>query len=159
MSRTVTVFLPVKQDDVSAVERALLDEPSSWLPQARQEAGGRWHATVRLGPLERRVACAVGPPREETASVWRDLAWDPVPHEHERLPVHETLPTFHGEVGLHRDRAVLVIDGSYDVPGGRLGEFADAVALSGAARSTMSQLLADIIAIATATPVRPTPAA
>ncbi|HEX9889966.1 MAG TPA: hypothetical protein VGA69_10840 [Nitriliruptorales bacterium] len=144
MSRPLTVFLPITFDLLAPTEDVLLDDPGTWLPEASRAEPDVWRATVHLGPVSREVMCEVGPIRDEPGSLWRDLAWTPVPHAGDRIPIHQALPSFEGEIGLHRPRAVLVLNGAYDVPGGRLGELTDALALNGAARSTATRFLADV---------------
>lgn len=144
MSRPLTVFHPVSAERVTAVGELLRQDPGTWLPDARAAGPEIWRTSVRLGPLRRQVACEIGPPTDGDHGIWRALSWTPVPHAGDRVPIHETLPRFRGEVGCHLGRAVLVLDGSYEVPGGRVGELADAAGLAGAARRTASAFLADI---------------
>lgn len=144
MSRSLTVFLPVPAGQVASVAELIQHDPGRWLPDARSAGPDIWRSTVRLGPLRREVACEVGPATASNASIWRSLSWTPVPHAGDRVPIHETLPRFQGEIGCHLGRALLVLDGSYEVPGGRLGELADAAGLAGAARRTASAFLADV---------------
>jgi hypothetical protein len=139
------VFLPVADDVVGPLEAALGGDPGRWLPEAVALEPGTWQAEVRLGPLHRWVACEVGPVRIQLGSRWRNLAWTPIAHAHDPVPVHEGLPHFTGEIGLSVQRRVFVLDGSYDVPAGRVGEFVDAVALGALARRTGSALLSDIV--------------
>jgi hypothetical protein len=144
MGRPLTVFLPVAAGQVASVAELIQADPGTWLPDARTAGPDIWRGAVRFGRLRREVACEVGVATTSHDSIWRPLAWTPVPHAGDRVPIHETLPRFRGEIGCHLGRAVLVLDGSYEVPGGRIGELADAAGLAGAARLTASAFLADI---------------
>lgn len=126
------------------IEDVLLSDPGVWLPQARSVGPAMWRTSVGIGPIHREVVCTVGPLRDEPGSLWREMSWEPVSQLGAALPLHEALPTFAGEIGLHRSRAVLVLNGTYDVPGGRLGELTDALGLSGLARATANRLLVDV---------------
>lgn len=148
MTRPLTVFQPVAADDVAALDAVLRDDPCVWLPDARPGSDA-CVTHVHLGPLRREVLAEVGPLRDTPTSIWRDLSWTPLTPDDDRPSLGDTLPRFRGEIGLHQKRGVLLLDGEYDVPGGRLGEMADALALGGAARMTVSRLLSEILRSAT----------
>lgn len=139
------MFLPVADDVVGPLEAALGGDPGRWLPEAVALDPGTWQVELRLGPLRRMVECTVGPARIQLGSRWRNLSWAPIAHANDPVPVHEALPQFEGEIGLSVQRRVFVLDGSYEVPAGRVGEIADAVALGVLARRTGSSLLSDIV--------------
>lgn len=147
MSRPLSVFLPIATPLADA--RAVLsDEPEVWLPVGSRPAGPRLYR-VMLGALRvrRPVVCTIGGSWVSDGGVWRRLSWYPAPDAGDVVPVEWALPSFDGEIGLHaagEEHATLILNGRYEVPGRRVGELVDAVALSGVARRTVEKLLAEI---------------
>jgi hypothetical protein len=91
----------------------------------------------------RRVHCHVGAPWRTGSTLWRALTWDPGPDPADPVPVERLLPRLEAELGLvASEPACLVLDGSYAVPGGPVGEFIDAIALHRVARRTAASFLA-----------------
>lgn len=144
MSRLLVAFLPIPDDHAAAAVRALEDDPVWWLPDARPDGEDRWRVALTAGRWTRDVRCSVGVVRGRPGTVWRDIGWVPLPDPDDTLPLHQVLPTFSGEIGVHRERRVLVLAGTYAVPGGRLGEITDAALLGGVARATADRFLSDV---------------
>lgn len=152
LSRPLTVFLPIELP----LERAasvLLDAPDRWLPDARRAGSEMWLVTLEGPAIDRVVEMTIGAPWHTSEGIWRRLAWTPEPHDADVLPMERLLPAFTGELGVHRAQdgnASLVLTGSYEVPGRRLGEMVDAVLLGRVARMTSTRFLAGISSALTA---------
>jgi hypothetical protein len=148
MSRALRCFLPL-DGDAEGLAARFLDDPGSWLPDARHVGPDRWQLSLRAGPVERPVELTVGHPWHVGRTWWRTCAWRPLPAEGEPLPVARLLPVLDGELGLSvrtGHRLTLVLDGRYQPPGGRVGDAIDAVALNRVARGSVDQLLIDVAA-------------
>ncbi len=149
MTSSVRTFLPVV-GDVTALGQVFAADPSRWLPASRRDgAADRWAVPVRGGGVTRVVAVAVGPPWRAGSTWWRSLSWEPAPEGVGAGAFDRLLPSFDGELGLHRvddTHGTLILDGWYRPPGGALGSAADAVALRRVARSTMFGFLTDLAA-------------
>jgi hypothetical protein len=147
MSRSLSVFLPITSR-IGEAQDVLADDPVCWLPGEVRASGPRMYR-IELGALgmQRPVVCTVGSSWLSDQGLWRRLSWYPAADGGDMLPMEWALPSFDGEIGAHSspDGGVsLVLNGSYDVPGARLGELLDAVALSGVARRTGERLLTDV---------------
>lgn len=148
MGRPLIVFLPLPDDD--AAGQLLLAEPATWLPDGSvQTAPGTWSVPLRGAGRERQVTCSIGEPRRTGTGIWRALSWDPDLSATNRASAGRLLPDFRGEVGVARIRRrppSLLLAGTYEVPGGVVGELVDAVMLCRVARRTATDFLADISA-------------
>lgn len=149
MSRSLSVFLPIATPLADA-HAVLSDDPAGWLPLGSRPAGPRLYR-VTLGALKvrRPVVVTVGGPWSSDGGVWRRLSWYPAADAGDVLPVEWALPSFDGEIGLEAAGAggtTLILNGRYEVPGRKVGELVDAMALSGIARRTADNLLSDVAA-------------
>lgn len=146
MSRPLSVFLPIATP-LAAAREVLGDDPAGWLPLGVRPAGPRLYR-VTLGALgvNRPVVCTVGGSWASDDGLWRRLSWYPAADAHDVLPLEWALPTFDGELGVHGTDAgvTLILSGTYDVPGAKVGELVDLIALSGVARRGAERLLAEI---------------
>jgi hypothetical protein len=145
MTRSVRSFLPVPGDPAQLC-RAFADDPTRWLPDARQVGPELWTVTLRAGSWSRNVDLHLGAPWRVGGSQWRDLTWTPVSEDGEPGPVDRLLASPEGELGLHvlDGISTLVLDGRYTPPGGPVGSAIDGVALQRVARTTVERLLADL---------------
>lgn len=160
MLRSVHAFLPVRGSG-QGVREAFVDDPGRWLPEAEPVGADRWTMTVRAGHLSRTVTAQVGPPRQVGDSVWRPLSWTPTVDDDATVPVERFLPSLQGDLGLNGSvgNATLMLDGSYEPPGGLAGAALDSVALHQVAGHTLQQLLTDIAdRLAAGTAPEPPPA-
>lgn len=143
---TLTVFQPV---DGAHHAIDLAADPSSWLPGDSRPAGpGRWSVPLHAAGMSRTVRCELGPPVERRGGTWRTITWEPTSEPGDALPFELVLPTFEGEIGVHRgdgDGVTLVLHGSYEVPLGPVGQAVDAMVLGRVARASVVRLLADIV--------------
>jgi hypothetical protein len=108
---------------------------------------------LRLRGMTRRVRCEIRDPLSVGRAVWRRISWVPIAETGDPLPADKMLPSFDGEIGLHRptDEAwTLVLHGAYSVPLGVIGEVADSVILHSAARATAARFLGDVASRAAA---------
>lgn len=132
---------------VGSVDSLLGADPGRWLPAPARRGGlDRWWVTLHAGPLARTVVCRVGPVWRVDRGLWRGVEWMPAPERHEALPVHRWLPALRGELGLRGDEglAVLVLEGLYEPPPGRIGDTADAAGLHRVATATAVRFLGDV---------------
>lgn len=156
MPRTIRTFLPLAGDP-DALLAAFTGDPQRWLPGARREGLEQYHFAVSGGAVTRTVSASIGAPwhnrpsgnRRDGQTCWRSMCWEPVGDDGEPTTVDRFLPSLDGELGLHvagPDRLTLVLDGRYEPPGGAVGAAADALALGRIARTTVQQVLAEIVA-------------
>ncbi len=146
MSRDLSQFLPVPGDGSAAVDR-FLEDPGSWLPEARHAGQDRWLVPVAGGPLRRTVEVTVGDPWQVDHTWWRRWSWRPVPDVGDVVALDRLLPVLDGELGVTvtgGGQVTVVFDGRYVPPGGPLGEAIDVVALGRVARRTIDRVLADV---------------
>ncbi|HUG86060.1 MAG TPA: hypothetical protein VMM13_15965 [Euzebya sp.] len=121
--------------------------PADWWPGPTRRNAKAWQVEVRLGRLRRPVIATIGDCWVDGLTTWRSLSWTPVRMLDGRLQPDPRLPGFTGSLGLRRpdDRpAVLLLQGVYDPPGGRLGSALDDLLLHTVAARTAQQLLGDI---------------
>lgn len=146
MSRSVRSFLPV--GEVVGNPVATFRGPAgAWLPGARHVGPDRWQLTVGGLGVDRPVELVVGDPWQLGNTWWRSLRWTPLREDGDAMAVERLLPELDAELGLTHaagEGFTLVLDGSYDPPGGVVGEALDAVALGRVARRTIADLLAAI---------------
>jgi hypothetical protein len=130
------------------VARRFAGDPATWLPEPGRWAGDRaWTVSLRAGPAARTVACHVGSCWRDGDESWRHLAWRPVQEAGDPIPVDRLLPEFSGSIGL-RVRAgitVLIVEGEYRPPAGRLGQVVDRLALHRVAGATAARFLHGVV--------------
>lgn len=146
MSRPLTVFLPVDRT-LEGAAAVLLKSPGTWLPSSRHAGPDVWSVPLEGPGFDRTVEMTIGAPWHTSEGIWRRLTWTPEPHDADVLPLDRLLPEFVGELGVHAaadGKASLVLTGTYEVPGKRLGEMVDAVLLGRVARMTATRFLAAI---------------
>lgn len=145
MRRSLHTFLPVS-GDAEAIRHAFTSDPDVWLPDGEPVDDDRWTTTVRAGHLVRTVTARVGPPRRAGDTRWRSLSWEPSAPDDGHGPIERFLPSLDGQLGLNvtLGDATLLLDASYEPPGGLAGAALDSVALHQVARHTLERFLADI---------------
>lgn len=140
----LTVFQPL----AAPAETGLEADPAQWLPEGSRAAGpDRWRLSLRGAGITRFVRCSLGPPVQRRRGVWRTISWEPLSEDGDPLPFERMLPTFAGDLAMLRDddgRTTLVLDGTYDVPLGAVGEAVDWLVLGRVARASATRLLAQI---------------
>ena len=146
MPRSVRSFLPVGPllgDPVPT----FTGDPGRWLPAARHAGPDRWQLDVTGLGIDRPVEVVIGDAWHVGSTWWRALRWTPLADTGDALAVERLLPSLDAELGLTKGGDAghtLVLDGSYDPPGGMVGEALDAVALGRLARRTIRGLLAAV---------------
>lgn len=146
MPRSVRSFLPVgplTSDPVTT----FTGDPGRWLPGVRHVGPDRWQLDVVGLGIDRPVEMFVGDAWHVGSTWWRALRWTPLADDGDPVSVERLLPSLDAELGLARSGDTgwtLVLDGSYDPPGGVVGEALDAVALGRLARHTITGLLAAV---------------
>lgn len=138
-------FQPVVGDPLALVA-VFEGDPEAWLAEPRRDGvADRWLVVLHAGALHRTVRLRIGDPWRSGPNRWRSLSWVPVGADGEAASTDRLLPSFDGELGLHLGalgRATLVLDGSYEPPGGRFGTAVDSIALQRLARLTTTSLVA-----------------
>lgn len=146
MRAQLTASRPVDADTWPATE-CFLSSPSAWLPlPADPFDDGRFHSTLRAGPVLARVAVHVGDAWSLPDAVSRPIAWEPV-HEDGTRAHARTLPGFEGRLTLRHgeEHVELALDGTYVPPGGAIGAAVDRAVMHRAGETTAQALLDDII--------------
>ncbi len=133
--------------DRASIHDAFAGDPAVWLPEGSRRRGDTWEVELRAGPAHHAVAMSLGSAWTSGLSTWRRIRWEPVDTDGDLLP-ETALPVFEGELGLEpggieRD-LVLVIEGTYEPPGGLAGKIIDTVAMRAVTTITMHTLLAAI---------------
>lgn len=141
----ITEFLPVKGDP-AALQQVFADDPGLWLPAPHHLGNDRWRTVVHGAGFIKPVVAHVIPAWRSGSTLWRRLSWEALVDEREPERVARYLPTMDGELGLHAvaGRSSLVLEASYQPPGGALGATLDALALRRVARQTTERFLAAI---------------
>lgn len=145
-------FLPLV-GEAAPLQAAFRGDPKRWLPRARHVGPDQWRIPVHGCRLRRPVVVTLGTPWEVGRCTWRSIAWEPVAHESDAVPIEHLLPSLQGELGLDvRDDGAMtmVLSASYEPPGGALGALLDYTALHRVARTTLRRFLADVSAGLTA---------
>ena len=148
MSRPLSTAQALPAEAAAQASRRFAESPDTWWPDGVRRHGGAWHGQVRLGRLARPVLAEVGAPWVDGPTTWRALRWTAVRRSAAGgLEPDPRLPDFSGALGLRRQPggpAVLLLRGTYDPPGGWIGNAVDALVLGTAADRTAQQLLADV---------------
>ena len=142
---SLTMFLPVSAAlDVTSV---FVDDPGLWLPPpARTVTPGSWVVRLHAGITSHAVVADVGAAATTPGATWRQLSWQASDPAGRRRVVHRAFPQFIGEIGLVTAPApTLVLSGTYDPPGGSLGDALDRVGLERVASMTGRRLLTEIV--------------
>ncbi|WP_370324367.1 hypothetical protein [Euzebya sp.] len=148
MSRLLDTTIPVGGDVIDVAEDRFTGSPDIWLADDVRPHGASWQGEVRVGRLRRPVHVDVGAPWLRGQTVSRAIAWTPVRRvEGDGTVTDGRLPAFTGQISLRRDptgAAWLRLVGTYDPPGGAVGNALDALLLHKVAEVTASQMLGDI---------------
>ena len=135
--------------EFAALRKALLNDPSRWLPALLEAAHGRailLQAETRLGHLSREVQIDVGAPQLRPASVHLPISW-------RSKRASALFPVLKGRLRLYHlagGTTRIELRGEYVPPAGLVGRAADVALLRSVAKATVeefvervAQLLAD----------------
>lgn len=144
----VAASLPGEVDMASA-SQWLAGDPLDWLPPQTRASGAAAIARLHSGPLSMEARVTVGSPIRDPDRLRRALSWA-VPDLDDPDAADTMFPTFVGAVELRCGGRpglppVLVIAGTYDPPGGAIGDVVDRLVGHRVARLTCRNLLDGII--------------
>jgi hypothetical protein len=126
------------------LERALLEAPSSWLPDLAERADERGQRLLtEVGfPMEahrivKRVSIAIGDPVRSSARTWIPISW-------QATGARGLFPVLDGDLEIARlgaDRTQLAFSARYRPPLGLIGRLVDRVLLSRVAEATIKDFV------------------